>query len=231
MVWLFRIRNDRWARVMCVTVSDSARLVEYIRSCVGFQILNEIDGNYGHIGATLADAVLQSNNNYERNVRQRIVRIRQHYADTISLKELKRLIARISVQEFLSWNGSRKPKTFSDLVNLLDQECVDTEEDLRHWLKLQASAEKLLDIPFVGRKTIDYLKILVGLPYAAMDRHLFGFLQEAGLTKSNYPLGQDIVHGAADLLSLDRACLDHSIWRYMSGGRNLNAVRRTDCEY
>jgi hypothetical protein len=64
-----------------------------------------------------------------------------------------------------------------------------------------------------------HLKILVGLSVAAMDRHLFGFLERAGIGKLNYERSQEIVHRTADLMKLDRALLDHSIWLYMSGGK------------
>jgi len=106
-----------------------------------------------------------------------------------------------------------------DLVGLLEREVVDTEADLRQWLSTPASREKLLAIPFIGPKTADYLKILVGLPVAAMDRHLLGFLELAGLGKLRYPVGQDIVHRTADLMQLNRSHLDHSIWRYLSGSK------------
>jgi hypothetical protein len=61
------------------------RLVAYIRSLPGFRVYTQIDGNYGHLGATLADAVLQSNNNYERNVRPRIARILRVYPREVSV--------------------------------------------------------------------------------------------------------------------------------------------------
>jgi hypothetical protein len=200
---------------------DSApeQVAAYINSLSDFVKFTEVDGNYGHIGATLADAVLQSNNNYERNVRSRIARIRTLYSDAPKLSDLRRLLLRITVQEFLNWNGTRKPGTFLDLVDLLEREVVDTEVDLRQWLSTPASREKLLAIPFIGPKTADYLKILVGLPVAAPDRHLLGFLELAGLGKLSYPVGQDIVHRTADLMQLNRAHLDHSIWRYMSGSK------------
>jgi len=195
------------------------QLAAYINSLSDFVKFTEIDGNYGHIGATLADAVLQANNNYERNVRSRIVRIRTLYADAPRLSDLRRVLLRITIQEFLNWNGIRKPSTFLDLVDLLQREVVDTEDDLRQWLSTPDSHEKLLAIRFIGPKTADYLKILVGLPVAAMDRHLLGFLELAGLGKLSYPAGQDVVHRTADLMQLDRAHLDHSIWRYMSGSK------------
>ncbi len=198
---------------------ESKLLVEFIRSLLEFKIYTEIDGEYGHIGATLADAVLQSNNNYERNVRHRIARIRNVYRDDVTLHDLKRLLQRVTVQEFLDWQGTRKPGTFHDLVDLLDRENLDTEEDLKRWLMQDDStAEKLLAIRFIGPKTVDYLKILVGLPVAAVDRHLTEFLKRAGISVPSYKQGQEIIHQAADLMSLNRALLDHSIWRYMSGG-------------
>ena len=52
-----------------------------------------------------------------------------------------------------------------------------------------------------------------------MDRHLFKFLELAGVGKVNYERGQEIIHQAADLMKLNWAHLDHSIWRYMSGSR------------
>jgi len=195
------------------------QLATYISSLSDFVMYTEIDANYGHVGATLADAVLQSNNNYERNVRCRVARIRSTYAGASKLSDLKGLLLRITTQEFLDWKGTRKPGTFLDLVDLLQRESVHTEDDLRRWLSFPDSREKLLAIRFVGPKTADYLKILVGLPVAAMDRHLLGFLELAGLGKLSYPAGQDVVHKTADLMQLDRAHFDHSIWRYMTGGK------------
>lgn len=196
---------------------EPKQLLQYIRSLPDFKIYTQIGANYGHIGATLADAVLQSNNNYERNVRHRISRIRKDYATETTLQALTKLLNKVTAQDFLQWNGERKPQTFLDLVELLSQENVDTEDDLRRWLQQPKSSEKLQGIRFLGPKTVDYLKILVGLPVAAVDRHLIGFLERAGLRKLNYGRVQEIVHETADLMEIDRAHLDHSIWRYMSG--------------
>jgi hypothetical protein len=193
--------------------------VRYIESLSDFKKYTQIDGNYGHVGAILADAVLQSNNKYERTVRPRIARIREEYARQTSLDNLKLVLKRVTAQEFLKWNGTRKPKTFCDLIVLLERERVNTEIDLRNWLDRDGSSAKLRKIRFIGPKTVDYLKILVGLPYAAMDRHLFGFIERVGIEVGhNYDRAQNIIHRAADIMELNRAHLDHSIWRYMSSG-------------
>jgi hypothetical protein len=86
---------------------------------------------------------LQSNNNYERNVRHRIKRIREVYASNTSLQDLKRLLKQITAAEFLDWDGTRKPKTFLDLVDLLERDGVNTEDELREWLQREGSSEKL----------------------------------------------------------------------------------------
>jgi hypothetical protein len=49
-----------------MTTGDKAsKLVEFIRKLSDFSIVTEIDGNYHHIGATIADAILQANMRYE----------------------------------------------------------------------------------------------------------------------------------------------------------------------
>lgn len=199
-----------------VDSNEPEQLANYIRSLPGFEIHTHIDSKYGNVGAALADAALQANNNYEQNVRPRIARIRKVYAREDSLQDLKALLKKITAQEFLQWNGTRKPQIFLDMVELLGSEGVNTEDDLRRWLQQDDSSERLREIPFVGPKTVDYLKILVGLPNAAMDRHLLAFLERAGLGRLSYERGQEVIYRTADLMGLNRAHLDHSIWRYMT---------------
>ncbi len=75
---------------------------------------------------------------------------------------------------------------------------------------------KLGSIKGVGPKTIDYFKILVGVSTTAIDRHLLNFLGLAGLAPYGYLDAQTIINAAADILSVDRAYFDHSIWQFMS---------------
>ena len=51
-------------------------LAEYIRAKRDFEIVKSIDGSYGHMGATLTDAVLQAGVKYETVVRPRVLRWR-----------------------------------------------------------------------------------------------------------------------------------------------------------
>jgi hypothetical protein len=60
-------------------------LVSYIQSLKDFVIVDFCDTNYGHMGATISDAILQAGTKYETVVRPRIDRIRKIYSDTVSL--------------------------------------------------------------------------------------------------------------------------------------------------
>jgi len=197
--------------------SEPERLRDYILSIALKKCTP--DRKYNNIGATLADAVLQRNNNYERNVRHRVKRIRTIYADAKTLSDLKRLLLHTTPQEFLDWKGPQRAKTFLELIALLDNEKVDTEEEFRLWLLHDENCEKLRAIRFVGRKTINYLKLLVGLDVAAIDIRLRRFVELAGIGKLSDERCQDVIHRAADLMKWDRADLDHSIWQYMGGIR------------
>ena len=144
-----------------VAAQKAEQVASYIRSLPGFEKRQQ-GGDYNHVGATLANVVLQSNNNYERTVRPRIKRIREKYADATTLHDLDRVLKQIGPQEFLRWNGTRKPKTFLELIDLLLREGVNSERDLREWLKKEGSEAKLLKIRFIGQKSVDYLKIWSG---------------------------------------------------------------------
>jgi thermostable 8-oxoguanine DNA glycosylase len=75
---------------------------------------------------------------------------------------------------------------------------------------------KLRSVKGIGPKTIDYFKILVGVSTSAIDRHLLNFLALAGLLPCGYREAQTVINAAADILSIDRAYFDHSIWQFMS---------------
>lgn len=66
-------------------------------------------------------------------------------------------------------------------------------------------------------KTANYFKIMVGISESAPDRHLFNFLNKAGVgVNDNFDDAQQIINRAADLMGVNRDHLDHSIWKYES---------------
>lgn len=174
-----------------------------------------IDGEYDHIGATIADAILQANRRYNLVVRPRVERILNNYAETQTTSAVVDLLRHVTISEFLDYRSERRTQRFSDVLQLFIKEGVETAADLRRWLTHPDSATKLRAIKGIGPKTADYFKILSGLPAIAIDRRLGKFLDVAAISYRNYNDAQDVLNLASDLLGYDRARFDHSIWQYM----------------
>ena len=199
-----------------MTLSAPEKLAHYVRSLPNFEYYKTIDGNYDHIGATVADAVLQANNKYSTHVKPRVNRILAQYPETRTTSSVLRLLEYIAATEFLDWRGIDRAERFRQVLVLFAAEGIEVESDLQEWLSRESSLRKLRAIKGIGPKTVDYFKILVGVSTSAIDRHLLKFLELAGLTPCGYLDAQAIINATADILSVDRAYFDHSIWQFMS---------------
>jgi endonuclease III len=204
----------------------SERLAKYVRELGDqFKYYVEIDGNYEHIGATIADAILQANRDYEKIVRPRVNAIRKKYAEKVTTSALYGLLNSIAVCEFMNYNGKDRADRFRAVLDLFRAESIETCDELRCWLALPGNRKKLLAIRGVGPKTADYFKILVGLPTAAPDIHLNDFLEEAEISYENYNDAKKIINNCADILQVDRAHFDHSVWQYRRRKRPVREPR------
>jgi len=187
------------------TDEAAQRLVDYIKSRPSF-VYYKCDEPYGHMGATVADSILQANNKYTTHVKPRVERILARWPDEKTVTELLNLLESVSPTDYLDWQGEDRACRFRDVLHLFKEEGVENESDLKVWLEKK-----------VGDKTVDYFRIMVGLQGVAIDRRLLRFLAMAGtpISQSNYRAARDIVNRAADLASIPRRDFDHSIWRYM----------------
>lgn len=192
----------------------SKALAAYIQSLNDFEFRKENEP-YNHIGATLTDVMFQAGVNWHNSVEPRIKKIKT-YKELATINGLQEYFKNHDAEIFFDWKG-RKPKNFLNIVNYLDTQFVDTESDLRKWLLLPGSLDKLRDQPGFGNKTVDYIKIVVGLQSVAVDRHVITMLGRAGIHDVDYSEARNIVMGAADLLRVNPSILDHSIWYYISG--------------
>lgn len=196
---------------------DAARrLVEYIRSLPDF-VYFKVGQSYGHMGATVADSILQANNKYDTHVTPRIQRILAKWPRETTVTAVLNLLRLIPAVEYLNWKGKDRADRFCEVLGLLKKEGVESEPDFRAWLEKKTNLWKLHTINGIGPKTVDYFKIMVGLQAVAIDRRLLRFLSMAGIpiNRSDYNSARDIVNRAADLASVPRSDFDHSIWQYI----------------
>jgi hypothetical protein len=197
------------------SIASADALVKYLGELKDFVVVTELDGNYGHMGATIADAILQAGLNYETVVRPRISRIRTEYPEARSTSGFSLLLDTIGAKQVLDWRDDVKPDRVRALTTFLMVEKIETESEWAQWLSDNTNRERLREVSGIGPKTVDYIGILVGEQTTAVDRHILGMLERANITTSSYETARDIVNAAADLMRVPRALLDHSIWRYM----------------
>ncbi|WP_316153081.1 hypothetical protein [Cupriavidus sp. BIC8F] len=199
-----------------MSIADAERLAQFVRSLPDFVVSENMDCNYNHMGATVADAVLQANLRYSTHVKPRVNRILAEYPVARTTTAVLALLRTISATDFLNWRGQDRADRFCHVLSLFASQGIDDEADLRNWLTGNDSPSKLRSIKGIGPKTVDYFRILVGVSTSAIDRHLRNFLWLAGLVPKGYGEDQAIINAAADILGIDRAHFDHSIWHYMS---------------
>src|SRR5438552_3311587 len=126
-----------------LSLSAAEKLARYVRSLPDFQIYETIDGNYKHIGATVADAVLQANNRYKTHVKPRVNHILAQYPEACTPTSLLSLLTSMSIKDFLNWRGEDRAERFYRVVCLFKSEGIETETDLRIWLADSANLVKL----------------------------------------------------------------------------------------
>lgn len=200
-------------------MDHSETLVKYIRSHPTFKIIATTSESYDHMGATLTDAVLQAGVNYKSVVFPRVQRLLADHPEAKTSSAFFELLEEYGPSTLLNFNNKRKMDTLLELTQLLVAQAVETEDDFRSWIAVQANFERLFQIKGIKNKTADYLKILLGMGGVAIDVHLYRFLSEADLPTTNYETARALISDAAILLDVDATQLDYSIWRYMSERR------------
>jgi hypothetical protein len=186
----------------------AANLVGYIHVLPDFVIVETVDGDYDHMGATITDAMLQPGIRYETTVRPRVRRLLKQYPEARTTSGFLNLLVDVGPNELLRWKGA-KPERVLGVTRFFVEQNIETEAALREWLQEPSNSARLKQLRGIGDKTADYFRILVGI-------HLYAFLKAASIEVHSYDEAQRVINEAADLMGIDRRRFDHSIWKYMS---------------
>jgi hypothetical protein len=172
-------------------------------------------GGWQHMGAIVCDAGLQAGVRYDTVVRPRVEHLIAAWPDaTLSTFEAH-IEDPPALEKVLRFKG-RKLDTIRQLTSHLRAEQIDTVQEFSAWLDLPSNATSLFEIKGIKDKTVDYLRLLVGLPGAAVDRHLRRFVQRAWPAATTYVEVHDLVVRAAEAGGHDLGGLEHAIWNYES---------------
>ena len=178
-----------------------------------------------HLGAIMADAILQSGVNYRTVVYPRVAVIPDLYPEACTLQGVKAIILAERLAEFLRWQHATKLGRFLELALYFDRHHVETSDDLRSCFDQRDFRHGLLGLPGIGLKTMDYLGCLAGVDVVAVDRHIQSFARESGVEIVGYQNLQTVFSYAADLLKFSRRDFDSWVWTTMSSRRAATEQR------
>jgi hypothetical protein len=171
---------------------------------------------YDHIGAVLADSVLQAGLNYSKVVKPRIASILEMFPHAATVNALIEVIEIEGSPKFLQWEHCEKISRFDNLVTFVAECEIESTDELRIALQDICFRADIQRLRGVGPKTVDYMACLVGVDCIAVDRHIRSFAEFAGLDNYGYDYLHNVFSFAADLLSIPRRDFDASIWHYQS---------------
>jgi hypothetical protein len=160
-------RLDEKERGMTTTDEAAQRLVDYIKSRPGF-VYHKVDPPYGHMGATIADSILQANNRYS-SVTPRIRRILARWPRENTVTAVLDVLKSVPAVQFLNWNGKDRADRFCEVLLLLKREGVETESDFRTWLEKESDYSAALAI-------INRAADLASVPRADFDHSIWRYI-------------------------------------------------------
>lgn len=171
---------------------------------------------YNHMGATIVDSILQAGLNYKTVVYPRVRKLILSYPDYKTTCDFLILIQTIPLTNLINWTNEVKINRIKELSWFLYNNSIETEANLAIWLEDYKNKQRLKQINGIGNKTIDYLTMLSGKPAIAIDRHLFKYLEYAGVVVKSYEEANKIYSYVANQLDMTFYELDKKIWTYMS---------------
>ena len=169
---------------------------------------------YDHMGAVLADSVLQAGLNYSSVVKPRVQSILESFPHARTVDVLVEVVRHEGSGNFLQWQHKEKIDRFETLISFLVDVEIGSTVDFGEALSDNQFRHDIRQLRGVGPKTVDYMACLVGVDCIAVDRHIKGFAQSAGFAHDNYELLKAVFSFAADLLDMRRREFDAWIWKY-----------------
>jgi len=196
---------------------EAKKLVNYINS-LGLEISTR-KPPHKHVGAIIADAVMQIGHEYKKQVANRIVRLREEYPAAATVSGFLHLLGTVGAQELLDgWKGQQEHKRLYDHAKFFAGKGIDTFDELAVWLQDEENRDSLIKAGLgIRDKTADYYRVLVRLPDAVkVDSRVEEFLADAGIDVTIYAYKdlRAVVQLAAKQLGKRPIDLDSAIWNY-----------------
>lgn len=196
---------------------EAKQLADFVKSLnLNSQVTTTSHNPYEHIGGLYTNVILQAGLNYRTVVFPRVTFVMNTYPTANTVNGFLDAIQSDGIENVIRWKHQDKIQRMLRLLDFSLEESINTCEDLAEFLRNESNHEVFLRIKGIGNKTLDYTRKLLAFDTIAVDRHIYGFLELAGLPNVNYATTKRTVEFAADLLNVSRSSLDHRIWLFMS---------------
>jgi hypothetical protein len=193
------------------------KLIDFIENEINLELIPSNNCPYdNHIGALFTDIILQAGLNYKHIVSPRVNNVYTNYPEAYTVKKFLNVIEVDGLENIINWKHEIKLKRISDLIFFCIDHKIDSTEELKLFLLQEENKKQFLMINGIGSKTYDYLLKLMNVDTIAVDRHIYSFLEKAGIKTKDYDFSKGIVEFAADIMNVSRRSIDYSIWSYMA---------------
>jgi endonuclease III len=202
-------------KVANIINDDAEKVIEFIEF-LNFDFNQESRYiNNDHMGAIIAEVVLQAGLNYRNVVKPRVDHIIKNYPLHSTINSMLMLIELKDVTEILNWQGKEKIDRFINLLVFCEKHKIDNTIDFKNWIVFEENEQELLALKGIGPKTVDYLKLLLGIQSIPIDRHLFNFARLSGVKSKKYSDVSLLYKNVSKMLNVDCTILDSVIWNFM----------------
>lgn len=194
---------------------DAARLLEYMDSN-GIDGSTQVTRGWDHMGALVADAVLQRRQKYKATVYPRVQSLLEQWQDASTTAGLRKRLSGGGLSGVLRWRGQERLDQFEGIVSALETCNINTVEELASALNGERRDEvrsTLRRVKHVGPKTLDYIGILAGSSNeSAVDSRIRAHMRSAKISDLSYAHVQSVMHRAADHRGWRCGDLDAALW-------------------
>ena len=197
--------------------ADSEKLLAHA-DALGLDLAKDATVRLSHMGRLIADSVLQRRQKYTATVQPRVERFERERPEAATTAGFLEFARDGDLSQALNWRGTGRLALMTEIAQALDDLGIESVEGLRDAfasdVTSDATSARLRGIKGVGRKTVNYLKILAGLDFCAIDTRIKNFAAGAGIEDLCASHLEDVIADAAAARNTTVRSIDAAVWAY-----------------
>ncbi len=201
-----------------MSVSNDAKSLLDHAATVGVDLTQAAVVHRTHLGSVIVDAVLQARQSYKNTVAPRVVEFERNQPGAVTLEGFLAFLETGELREAIRWHGATRLNRIGLIAAALADCNVDTVSDLHDAFAAEVTDKvleyRLRQIDGVGRKTVNYLRILSGIDACAIDMRLKRFAAEAGIGNLSVRHLEEVIAEAAREAHTTLRAIDAAMWAY-----------------